>query len=417
MKKTTTLFFAFISVIALSQNSFEGTFNSFITPELIFGTTAESNTDFPESSSTIGLFLHLGKFQQNNPQEWAYRLGYPKTSIALGVVDYGNTDALGQAFTLLPNAEFNILGRTQRRFTMNIGLGASYFTKQFDTASNPLNQAVSTNFTWTFKLFFHYKMFESKTIQWRLGGGYLHHSNGHTRLPNNGFNSLVGSVSAIIGTNEQVVSEQRSPNNFEKSEAYYFSPRIGIGSNVLSLIYNDKKEVYSIAFSAGKQFNRAFKVGVGFSYRYYEHYYDYIIQNESLVQDGREFEDFKEHPRWSASNVTLFVEGELLLNHIGVSFQIGANLHKPAYDIDWRINQGWDNTPREIPESWVLGKYNSKYKLKKYIPTRLGLRYYLFGNETYPTHNVYAGASINANLGQADFTEFSVGYVYLFREK
>ncbi len=96
---------------------------------------------------------------------------------------------------------------------------------------------------------------------------------------------------------------------------------------------------------------------------------------------------------------------------------VGANLHKPAYDIDWRINQGWDNTPRDIPEEWMLGEYNSKYKLKKLIATRLGLRYYLFGNDSTPIHNIFAGASINANLGQADFTEVSVGYVFLLTEK
>lgn len=417
MKKTTTLIFVFLPFFLLAQDTFENNFGSFITPEILFGTTAASNTDFPESSATLGLYVNFGKFQNNNVQEWAYRLGYPKTGLALGVVDYGNSDALGQAITLLPNAEFNILGRGKRRFTMNVGLGASYFNKQFDAVDNPFNQAVSTDFTWTFRLLFHYRLFESKSIQWRLGGGYLHHSNGHTRLPNNGYNSLVGSLSAIIGTKQHSASEEIDPKEPKKSSAYYVSPRIGIGSNVLSLVYNDKKEVYTLAFSVGKQLNRTFKIGVGLSYRYYEHYYDYIIKNESLVQEGREFEDFKEHPRWSASNLAIFVEGELLLNHIGVTFQIGGNIHKPAYDIDWRINQGWDNTPREIPESWMLGEYNSKYQLKKYISTRLGLRYYLFGNETYPTHNLYAGATINANLGQADFTEFSVGYVYLFKSK
>ena len=410
------LLFAYASMLA-QTNRLDIRFGNFMTPEFVFGVTAESNTDFPESSATLGLFVNFGKFQRNNPQEWSYRLGFPKTGLALGVVDYGNTDALGQAYTLLPNAEFNILGRHKSKFTMNVGLGGSYFNKQFDEISNRLNQAVSTDLAWTFRLLFHYKFFESQNIIWRLGAGYLHHSNGHTRLPNNGYNSLLGSISAIIGTKEADKTQRGIATTPNKSSAYYLAPRIGLGTNVLSLIYNDQKEVYTLAFSAGKQFNRAFKIGVGASYRYYEHYYDYIIQNESLVQEGREFEEFKENPRWSASNLALFVEGELLLNHIGITFQLGGNLHKPAYDIDWRINQGWDNTPRDIPESWVLGEYNSKYKLKKYISSRLGLRYYLFGNEQYPTHNIYAGASINANLGQADFTEFSIGYVYLFRKK
>ena len=103
-----------------------------------------------------------------------------------------------------------------------------------------------------------------------------------------------------------------------------------------------------------------------------------------------------------------------MLNHIGIDLQIGINLHKPAYKIDWRINQGWDNTPREISETWMLGEYNTKYKLKQLISTRLGLKYYLIGTINKPKHNVYAGCYINANLGQADFAELSLGYVYAF---
>ncbi|RDK87398.1 lipid A 3-O-deacylase PagL [Marinirhabdus gelatinilytica] len=388
---------------------------TFITPEILAGITAESNTDFPESSSTIGLYVNFGKDQRYNSQQWAYRLGFPKTGIALGVVDYGNTEFLGQAYTLLPNVEFNILGRERRNFTMNVGLGASYFNKTFSETDNMLNQAVSTHLTWTFRLLFQYKIFETKGIDWRLGGGYLHHSNGHTRLPNNGYNSLVGSVSGVISTSKKSTATPTTGQQFERSSFYYLSPRVGYGINTLSLVYNDKKPVYTVAISAGKQINNTFKYGVGVSYRYYQHYYDYIVENESLVQEGREFENLKDNPTWSASNITLFAEGELLLNHIGLTFMVGANIHKPAYDIDWRINQGWDNTPRDIPENWMLGEYNSKYKLKKAIATRLGLRYYLFGNENNPSHNIYAGASINANLGQADFTEFSIGYVYLLK--
>ena len=418
MKKLTTTLFLITSAFLLAQTDNPSTtLDRFITPEFLVGTTAESNTDFPESSSTLGLYVNFGSFQQKNTQEWAYRLGYPKTGIALGVVDYGNSEFLGQVYTVLPNAEFNIMGRERRRFTMNVGLGGSYFSKKFDALENPLNQAVSTNITWTFRLFFHYKLFESQHIQWRLGGGYLHHSNGHTRLPNNGYNSLVGSVSALIKTKERGVPLSEPSVNYSSTASYYISPRVGLGNNILSLVYNDQKPVYSIGVSVGKQLNNTFKYGLGLHYRFYQHYYDYIVDNESLVQPGREFEDFRDSPGWSAANIMISAEGELLLNHIGLTFMIGANIHKPAYDIDWRINQGWDNTPRDIPEEWMLGEYNSKYQLKKLIATRLGLRYYLFGNETSPTHNVYAGATINANLGQADFTEFSVGYVYLIPKK
>ncbi len=108
-----------------------------------------------------------------------------------------------------------------------------------------------------------------------------------------------------------------------------------------------------------------------------------------------------------------------MLNHFGVNLQIGFNIHKPAYNIDWRINQGWDVVPREIPENSaiVLGDFGTKFKLKKLISSRLGLKYYLIGTRKAPKHNVFFGASINSNLGQADFTELSLGYVHSFNQK
>ena len=44
----------------------------------------------------------------------------------------------------------------------------------------------------------------------------------------------------------------------------------------------------------------------------------------------------------------------------------------------------------------------------------MGLKYYLIGTTKVPKNNLYLGFHINANLGQADFTELSLGYVYSF---
>ena len=75
------------------------------------------------------------------------------------------------------------------------------------------------------------------------------------------------------------------------------------------------------------------------------------------------------------------------------------------------------NAPREIPENWMLGELDSKYKLKRLISGRLGLKYYLIGTKKSPVNNLYFGVYLNSNLGQADFSEMSLGYVYSFNFK
>tara|TARA_R110002049_G_scaffold86133_3_gene219106 strand:- start:6897 stop:8162 length:1266 start_codon:yes stop_codon:yes gene_type:complete len=384
-----------------------------ITPEVLIGKTAESNDGFPNRKLQKQFILGIGKDHKNNPLEWAHWLKAPKTGVGIGYTDFGNLDSLGIALTIIPYVEFNLFN--QKRLSMLVGMGGSYFNKKFDAVTNPKNQAVTTDLTWAYRAYFYYNFFGREKTDWRLGVGYSHHSNGHTKLLNQGYNSFLVSLSAEFN-NPLGVSEVNTthPNSFSKTIYSYYSIRAGLGMSALSVAFNEKKHVYSISGEYGRVFNKTLKVGVGFYYRMYEHYYDYITNNESLVQEGREFEYFKEDAWRYATNIGVSVNAEFLLNHIGLDIQLGYNFHKPGYQIDWRINEGWDNTPREVPASWMFGEFNSKYKLKKQISSRLGVKYYLFGTTVVPTNNFYIGAHINSNLGQADFTELSLGYVRSF---
>ena len=41
---------------------------------------------------------------------------------------------------------------------------------------------VTTNLTWSFRMFMNYEILRRQNMDWRLGVGYFHHSNGHTRI-------------------------------------------------------------------------------------------------------------------------------------------------------------------------------------------------------------------------------------------
>jgi hypothetical protein len=45
----------------------------------------------------------------------------------------------------------------------------------------------------------------------------------------------------------------------------------------------------------------------------------------------------------------------------------------------------------------------------------MGLKYYLFDTSREPVNNLFLGIHINANAGQADYTDISLGYVYNFK--
>jgi len=390
-----------------------------ITPEILAGITGDSNSDFPDHKLQKQLILSLSWDHTNNLQDWARVLNGPRTGISIGYTDFGNSENLGSAISALTFIEFHPLNIDD--LTMHIGTGASYFNKKFDPVTNPNNQAVSTKFTWSFRAFSYYTFLKTKKMDWRAGIGVFHHSNGHSSLPNQGYNSFLLSLSTDIktGLNKETIKDLTDKPYIEKDKASYLSFRVGYGTNVLSKAFNDNKDVYTFSGEYGKIYKNTFKLGIGFYYRFYQSYYDYIVDNESLVQDGREFENYKDNPTKYASNIGLTINGEIFLNHFGIDLQIGFNLYKPSYDIDWRLNQGWSYVPKEIPENSaiVLGEYNSYYKLKKLISTRLGLKYYLVATNKQPKSNLYLGVFINGNLGQADFTEIAIGYVHQLKRK
>lgn len=415
MKKTLPFSLFFLTFFVFSQSNPDWKRNELVfTPEIRLGKTMEANDGFPKTKLQKQLVFNLGRSHVMNPQQWAQQLKKPITGFSLALTDFGNLDSLGVAITAMPYIEFRAFG--SNRWKMLTGIGASYFTEKYHPETNPNNKAVTTDITWAFELFLNYLILDAEKVDWRVGLGYSHHSNGHTRLLNQGYNSFLLSLSAAIKNplykSEIPNAQTYTPHN--KTVYDYVAVRGGLGQNVLALAFNDKKNVYTLAGEYGRVYNNTFKVGIGFYYRFYQQYYDYIKGNESLVQAGREFDYFKSNPWHYATNLGVSIHGELFLNHIGIDLQLGYNFHKPAYKLDWRINEGWDNTPREIDRSWVLGELNGKYKMKYRISSRLGLKYYLIGMEKSPRNNLYVGANLNANLGQADFTEVSLGYVYSF---
>ncbi|MDT0559309.1 acyloxyacyl hydrolase [Ichthyenterobacterium sp. W332] len=381
--------------------------SSFFGAEILVGKTMEANTDFPETNLQLGFNIN---YTQNNITEnklWAPWLGFPKTGISFGIYDFGNTEKIGRAYTLMPFMEFNI----SKKWNLYTGVGLSFMDTQFNTITNPFNKAITTDLNWSFKSFFYYNLFKLKSTDFRLGLGYVHHSNGHTRLPNQGLNSFLASIAASFKSSEEQDVEELVINKTPTRQTYY-SVRAGLGQNVLSEVFNDKKEVYSFAVSAGRIHNNTFKFGGGIYYRFYEHYYDYIKNDEELVNTM--YPHFREDPFAYASNLGIFGTAELLLGHIGIEVDFGLNISKPFYKIDWMLNQGYDFVNSQGETIVVLGELDTYYEIKRTISSKLGLKYYFISNDKTPKHNFFIGAHINANLGQADFTELSFGYVRRF---
>lgn len=393
-------------------------YSRFFTTELNAGITSPSNYRFPETDLQKSLYLSLGSTNADNEDEWAYRLNRPKTGVSLGVIDLGNPEALGYGISVLPFAEFQLLPETFKDLNVQVGTGASYFTETYDLETNKYNRAISTHLNWNFKLFMYYGLTPKSKVNWRLGLGYIHNSNGHTRLPNQGLNSFMGGISAQLNyTTIDESQKQKDSSSFKRSTYNYLNAETGLGIRVLAPLFNTQKPVYNLNIAYGKVINNTFKIGVGAYYRYYKDYQDFIESDNKLTQEN--YPEFKNNPYGYATNLGVFGSGELLMNHVGFEVNVGLNIYKPFYALDYRINKSYSYIIQydEPPTELAYKNLDWYYEFKRTVSARMGLKYYFWSTAKPRRNNVYLGGHINANLGQADFTEISLGYVYNFNFK
>ena len=397
--------FVFCKAQEHSKNDFNYTFVSF---QYDLGRTSHANTYFPDTRPFQGLEFAIGLTNFSNELKWAKQLYFPRNGIAISYNNFGNTAKIGSSISVIPFLDFTLLNTGTKKLDLNIGIGASYFDVIYDSNSNVTNQAISTHITWAFRSNLRYDLWKYKNSKSQIVLGYYHNSNGHLRLPNYGLNTFILGLNTEFRYNISKIDDLNLeiPNRSKNTSSIkYYSYRFGLGQNVLTKYDDNKREVYTVSASFGKIKSKTFKYGAGFYYRFYENYYHYI-QNGQLVAEM--YPDLKKNPLAKASSFGMFADGEVLMNHIGIELNIGFNFYKPFYKVDYKLNEG-----KIIDDgSYQLGKLDWYYNVKHLISSRFGLKYYALNTNNSPKHNVFLGAFINANLGQADFTELGIGYVF-----
>ena len=403
------LLFVIIFIINLSENGFAQTdeekpkLNFFIEPNLMLGKIVKNYSGFPESNHRQALFMDFG-FYDNRAFNSASRFyNNPSSGISLAYSTLGNDSVFGREIDLVPFIDLNTSKQLKNSFHFKFGIGASYFTRHYNRITNPANEPIGSSFTWAFKAFIYQNIITSNHWNFKIGGGFLHSSNGHTQLPNFGINSMMVSITGRYFPYSITAEQTRVDRSKEvdRSKHFFLQSRFGLGyhefGGTTGPTGGPKKLVYTEGITGGVVFRQHVKIRAGFNYRFYEHYYEYILnhQLENLTQDSSKL--FIAHPRWNASAVTFIAGIEFLYNHIGMDIESGINISKPFYP---RFNDLYENDDQPF------------YFLKSFFATRMGLNYYFISTKRNPRSNIYIGAHINANFGQADFSEASIGYTF-----
>ena len=370
----------------------------FIQPGFAIGEALPSNSNWPQTKLETNFTLSLGRIQVNPAKDWAVFLNYPTTGIMFSFTNIGNNEVFGSAYSIVPYIAFNTTKKQFNAVHVKVGLGASYFTNHFDANENKYDLAIGSTLTWAFHTSVYYNFYINKHVDLNLGLVFAHYSNGHTQLPNLGLNSLLLSVSSklFFAPVDKSYTEKFQKPPLKYNKQHFLNFRIGFGLHEFGGPVTEtggiKRAVNIFSIGVGTIYKQALKVRVGLSYRFYQQYYNYIVDYKP--------EPYVDKPVLNSSNILVYMGGELLLGHVGVDGEIGINIFKPFYAEHHKL---YEVDPEII------------YWLKETFSTRVGLKYYLINTARHPENNIFIGAYIDANFGQADFSEASIGFVHRFK--
>ncbi|MGB0881808.1 MAG: acyloxyacyl hydrolase [Vicingaceae bacterium] len=366
--------------------------STFIEPEYMFGKVLPMSTfyTFPSTTYQHVAALNIGTVNRDTTK-WEKYYNLPETGVMLLYSNLGNNQILGHQFGVLPFVSFRILNKLNSPLQLKLGAGLSYFTHRFDSLGNPQNEIIGSQFTWDVKAFIYKSIYQKNGFKLKLGIGFSHESNGHTRLPNLGVNSPMASITGQFYNRKEdnFFKPKRTKRQNVSPKTYYITWEEGLGFHEQDETegppMGELKPVYSADLSGGILFNKHIKLRAGFTYRYYQTYYDHITKTKDV--------DLISEPKWNASNVSFYLGNEFLMGHASIDMLLGVNLHKPFYE--------------KYNPSTAIGT-----TLQKRLLTRIGMNLYLINTHKLPKHNFFIGAHIKANMAKADYTDITVGYTF-----
>lgn len=383
-------FIIFFPVIILSQNQAWD-----IAAGYQFGKIVPNYRQYPATGWRQGLLINLYKKNTDIDQDWKIYFRHPETGIQFSISHLGNQQVFGKEICLVPYLVLHTSSDYRRSFDFVFGLGAAYQTKYYHRINNPKNEALGSALNWAFTLGLNKQFFQNKKIALQFGLSYLHASNAHVQLPNYGLNSGAASLFCRrpIKKNLDSKVDEYSSYSSNPRRTYYIQWTSGIGIHELGStdkpIGGLKKLIYSNAVTTAIAWRSSFKLRAGFTHRYYQAYHDII--------DDKPISELLPQQNKYAQHVHFLLGFEFMFNHFSADIEGGLGLYRPFFKTF----------------SVMYEKYPGfKYWLKNLFPAHLGLQYYLIRPQLLPKHNVFIGANINANFGQADFSEFVLGYCH-----
>ncbi len=336
---------------------------------------------FPKSGMSSLVEL---RWQHRTQKQWALYYDYPSVGVAAFFGSFGNPDELGNLLGFMPQMSFTVREKHRKPIHLTLGWGYSYWTQKYNAVTNSDNMAIGSSITnmATFSATVPFRL--SENIRMNAGISTIHCSNGHYRMPNNGINILSLVVGFRLG-NDTVLYKP----DIEKMPAkkWQIIAQAGVGLHDFGdgskPIGGPLYPVYGFTGGVAKQINYSGKFHTGIYINCYTDYYDYMAEKQI----------FKDKQTTYSVTAAAYLGYEFILGKFSMMVQSGWYVWNPFYKYYNKRQTGF------------------KSFLKKYINNKMGFQFYPFAKNGN-LKGLYLGTYIRANFGEADFSEYAMGFVF-----
>ncbi len=333
-------------------------------------TTIEFDTDTP----TYGVDLSV-YWQTQGAKPWQEQQHFPRFFLTGGYLDLGDSDILGDAWTLFGGLELNLFRKPKSAMHFGFAIGYAYMNQPFDRITNPTNNAIGShlNNSVALSLDYEHRFFEKYLLH--LGVHIQHYSNGARKLPNLGLNipALYIAISPYQSSYEKdFFSFQHSQQKQERKFA------VGLYTQYAQVEIRvpggPNYPVYAFGGEILYHLNANNRISLGYQYGY----------NSSIAVFGLHTGDFSDDAdaRVGASRHSITAGNEFLFGPWALQIKAGIYLNR--------------NSGLLIPRPYYF---------------QLSPRYY-FNSQTSSRTKFYANLQLKSHLFIAEYIAFGVGIVF-----
>lgn len=327
--------------------------------------------------------------------EWELRYHYPYLGITFYQSNLGNFEELGHVYALYPYINYPLNFSEKCQFTFKLGIGLAYLTKHFKPYGdvNYYNFSIGSHLNAAINLSFEYRQKITSRFWSVFSVGLTHFSNGGTKLPNYGLNTLSSAWGLAYYLREPRgnllpgVRPDYYPFEFDRKQWLSLDLDYGIGfKNVSQTLRGESDHFYPVHDLSSyflAQFTRYSRAGVCLSLVL--DCSDKTLPKCEAIDDGRILFTRINSETYLPEIDTISI---LQMTKLNFSFCYAMTMNRMSYyfELGWHLK---------------YNQYTDRDKGKVF--EKVTLRYQLYDN-------LYAHLSLSTHLARADHLTFGFGY-------